>query len=134
MDQRRGLLKTMDGGSFYGQGVSLSRSAVPGMNYPFPSGSFKPAATSRAAGAPFLEIGVTQKLDHIVSLFKEQAKETATIKEELSALRSEMNEIRQNSKFLTESVASSSNSSTPTNVTKKIPTELSVSCSSLLNS
>lgn len=85
----------MDGGSFYSQGVSLSRSAVPGMNYPFPSGSFEPAATSRAAGAPFLEIGVTQKLDHIVSLFKEQVKETATIKEELAKVWDERDKVEQ---------------------------------------
>ena len=115
----------MDGGSFYGQGVSLSRSAVPGMSYPFPSASYEP--TSHAAGTPFLknwfaDISFTQKVDQIVSLVREQAKETATIKEELSALRSEMNKIRQNSKFLTESV-SSSDSSTPVNVTKKIPAE-----------
>ena len=66
-----------------------------------------------------------------MSLVREQAKETATIKEEFFALRSEMNEIRQNSKFLTESVDSSSSSSTPVNATKKIPAELSVSCSTV---
>ena len=128
----------MDGGSFYGQGVSLSRSSVPGMSYPFLlyRTSTRPPPT-RAAGAPFCEsrfsdISFAQKLDQVVSLVREQANETATIREELSALRSEMNEIRQNSNFLTESV-SSSNSSTPVNVTKKIPAELSVSCQPVLS-
>ena len=95
------------------------------------------APPTRAAGAPFWEsrfsdISFAQKLDQVVSLVREQVNETATIREELSALRSEMNEIRQNSNFLTESV-SSSNSSTPVNVTKKIPAELSASCQPVLS-
>ena len=123
----------MDGGLFYGPGISLSRSPIPGMSYPrahpFPSGSYEHAAPTQAAVASesrFSDISFGQKLDQVVSLIREQVQETATIKEELSALRSEMSEIRQNSKLLTESV-SSSNSSTPVNVAKKIPAELSVS-------
>ena len=126
----------MDGGSFYGQGVSLSRSPVPGMSHqpahPFPSLSYEHVpSSSHAAGSSFCEsrfsdISFSQKLDQVISLVREQAKETATVKEELSALRSEMNEIKENSRFLTESV-SSSTSSTPVNITKKLPAELSVS-------
>ena len=71
-----------------------------------------PTQAAVASESRFSDISFGQKLDQVVSLIREQAQETATIKEELSALRSEMSEIRQNSKLLTESV-SSSNSSTP---------------------
>ena len=124
----------MDGGAFYGPGMSLSRSPIPGMSYPrahpFPSGSYEHVApTQQAAGVdqpPDLSFG--QKLDQVVSLIRKQAQEMARIKEEFTVLRSEMSKIQQNSKLLTESV-SSSNSSTPVNVVKKIPSELSVSAS-----
>ena len=89
----------MDGGSFYGPGMSLSRSPIPGMSYPcthpFPSGSYEHVApTQQAAGVdrpPDTSFG--QKLDQVVSLICKQAQETAHIKEELTVLRSEMSKI-----------------------------------------
>ena len=87
-----------------------------------------PTHTAGTCENRFSVIRFGQKLDQVVSLVREQAKETATIKEELSTLWSQLNEIRENSKLLTESVCSSTNSNTPVIVAKKIPAELSVSC------
>ena len=122
----------MDGGSFYSRGMSLnlSRSPAPGMAYS-PMQPFAPEHMPLASSAGmhveqrFPEIGFGQKLDQVVSLIREQVSETASIKEELCSLRSEMNELKQNSKIITESV-SSSTASTPVAAVKKIPAELSV--------
>ena len=66
----------------------------------------------------FPEIGFGQKLDQVVPPIREQVSETASIKEERCSLRSEMNELKQNSKIITESV-SSSTASTPVAAVKK---------------
>lgn len=121
----------MDGGSFYSQGVSLSRSQIPGMGYSSmpPSGSYRsehiPLASSSSHGAG-MEIGFGQKLDQIASLICEQAKETASMKQELRSLKCEMEELKESNNLLAGSVTSSSAASTPIALQKKIPTELSV--------
>ena len=77
-----GYPKKMDGGLFYDKGVSLSRSAVPGMNYPFPSGSFEPARLVLPA-----LYRCNSKVGPYCLTFQKTGKETTTIKEKFSTLK-----------------------------------------------
>jgi hypothetical protein len=74
------------------------------------------------------EVGFGQKIDQIVCLVREQAKETAVVKEELCSLRADMKELHTR---LSESVSSTpsslsgSSTSGSTHKKSKIPTQLS---------
>ena len=76
------------------------------------------------------EVGFGQKIDQIVCQVREQAKETAMVKEELCSLRADMKELHTR---LSESVSSTpsslsgSSTSGSTHKKSKIPTQLSVS-------
>ena len=79
------------------------------------------------------QVGLGQKIDHIVFLIGEQAKETAMIKEELCSLRVDMKELQETNTRLSESVSSTPNSLSGSSSSissykrSKIPTQLSVS-------
>ena len=118
----------MDGGSFYSRSSSLSRPQAVGLGYPPVQPYSSDGALFHSSGSVdscFSEVGLGQKIDQMVHLIREQAKETALIKEELCSLRADMKELQDTNKVLSESVSSSS-SSTPPEVQRKIPTELSV--------
>lgn len=72
----------------------------------------------------FQDIGVVQRLDQVVALIWEQAEETAMIKQQLTSLKSEMEMKSLNA--AQSSAISSSSSTTPQPVCKKLPTELLV--------
>ena len=79
------------------------------------------------------KVGLGQKMDQIVLLVREQAKETGKIKEELCSLRADVKELQGSNTRLSESVSSTpsslSGSSTSDSTSKKlkVPTQLSVS-------
>ena len=79
------------------------------------------------------EVGFGQKIDQIVYLVREQAKETAMVKEELCSLRTDMKELQDTNTRPSESVSSTpsslswSSTSGSTHKKSKIPTQLSVS-------
>ena len=56
------------------------------------------------------DIGLGQKIDQIVYLVRQQAQETALIKEELCSPRADMKELQDTSSLLSESVSSTPSS------------------------
>lgn len=122
----------MDSGCFYSRGDSLLRPRGIGMGFqPIPRQMYAPddAAPFNSEYSEAHDVGFQQKMDHIVDLVRQQAQETAIIKEELRSLRAELQDTNTR---LSESISStpssisgsSSSSSTPKS---KIPTQLSVS-------
>ena len=123
----------MDGGGFYRDGSSVTRSfprnsgdrfdfggaSHPGGSmYEFPSGGMGAAVS-----------GVEQKLDMVVSLVMEQKALSATIESGTNELKGVVNTLVSDVAYLKDKVAKTPmNSSSPNgSVRKKIPSELSVS-------
>lgn len=111
--------------TFYGSGMSLPLGRQVGMGYPTAS----PASLSSRvpeflppASATCDNLSVMQRLDQVVMLIQDQAKETAAIKQQISILTSDVEEV----KAMNQSTPTSSSSSTPKPTFKKLPTELSV--------
>ena len=123
----------MDSGSFYSRSGSVMSSQGVGLGYePVPRPPYirdELPSTSHDRNYYF-EVGLGQKIDQVVSLVREQAKETAIIKEELFSLRADVTELQCTSKTLSESVSSTpspESGSTSSSKKSKIPTQLSVS-------
>ena len=115
----------MEGGSFYSRGSTLSRPQAVGLGYlPVQPYSYDGVLlhSGGSVDSCFSDVGLGQKIDQMVHVIHEQAKETAL---ELCSLRADMKELQDTNKVLSESVSSSS-SSTPPAVQRKILTELSV--------
>ena len=116
----------MDSDCFYSRGDPLFR----------PQGlriGFSPVARQRE-DPPYVEhsdVGLGQKIDQIVYLVRQQAQETALIKEELFSLRADMKELQDTSSRLSESVSSTPSSLSGSSASsacqrQKIPTQLLV--------
>ena len=123
----------MDSGCFYSRNDSLLR--PPGMGSGFqtiPRQMYTAEDVAALNGDyPEVHVGLGQKLDQMVYMMREQARETAIIKEELTSLRTDVKELQDTNALLSESLsstpASRSGSSTPSSTKRiKIPTQLSV--------
>ena len=126
----------MDSGCFYSRGDSLLRPQGMGLGFqPIGRQIYAPEDSALNREYPEMhvsEVGLGQKIDQIVYLVREQAKETAMIKEELCSLRANMQELQDTNTRLSESVSSTptslsgSSTSGSTHKKSKIPTQLSV--------
>ena len=118
----------MDSGCFYSRGDSPLRPQGMGLGFqPIGRQIYAPEDPALNREYPEMhvsEVGLGQKIDQIVYLVREQAKETAMIKEELCSLRANMQELQDTNTRLSESVSSTptslSGSSTSGSTHKKI--------------
>ena len=94
-----------DEGSFYGPGMTIGYMGRPSLSETTPPPPslvpdyFSPNSRPVRPAENEQSVGLLQRLDQIVALVRDQAKETATIKQEIRSLKTEMEEQGRRTKF-----------------------------------
>ena len=109
-----GMIIVPENGGLQAGGLSqLTTTLVPG---------FVPPSTYNSRQ----DVGIHQRLNELKGLILQQAKETSAIKQQLSSLKAEMEEVKAIHTELLSMINSSSCTTSPHVVSKKLPKELSV--------